>query len=39
LNNKLYFYLINRLKEYNEWQQTCILDILYRYTPDKNNDK
>ena len=39
LNNKLYFYLIYRLKEYNEWQQTCILEILYRYNLDKENDK
>jgi vesicle coat complex subunit len=31
LNSKLFFYLLNRLKEYNEWQQTCIIEILYRY--------
>lgn len=37
INSKIYFYLMNRLKEYNEWQQTCIIEILYRYTP--NNEK
>ena len=35
LNSRLCFYLIRRLKDYNEWSQTIILDLLYRYTPDK----
>ena len=39
LTTKLYFYLIRRLKEYSEWQQTCILEILYRYDLDTENDK
>jgi vesicle coat complex subunit len=25
LSSKLYHYLIHRLKEYNEWHQTCVL--------------
>ncbi len=33
INMKMYLYLMRRLKEYNEWNQTCILDALYRYTP------
>jgi len=33
LNSKLCLYLIRRLKEYNEWSQTIILDMLYRYSP------
>lgn len=36
---KMYLYLMRRLREYNEWQQTCILDILYRYNPDQDKDK
>lgn len=33
LNSKLALYLYNRLKEYNEWQQVSLLDILYNYEP------
>jgi hypothetical protein len=36
---KMYLYLMRRLKEYNEWNQTCILDALYRYTPEPEKEK
>ena len=39
LNSRLVFNLIRRLKEYNEWSQTIILDLLYRYTPSKENEQ
>ena len=35
INMKMYLYLMRRLREYNEWQQTCLLDILYRYNPEQ----
>ena len=33
LTSKLVLYLLHRLKEYNEWEQCSILEILYDYTP------
>lgn len=33
LTSKLVSYLMQKLKEYNEYEQTAILDILYSYTP------
>jgi hypothetical protein len=36
---KMYLYLMRRLKEYNEWNQTCILDALYRYNPEPEKEK
>jgi AP-4 complex subunit beta-1 len=31
-------YLLNRLKDYNEWGQTIILDFVYRYTPKNEKE-
>jgi AP-4 complex subunit beta-1 len=31
-------YLLNRLKEYNEWGQTIILDFVYRYSPKNEKE-
>lgn len=39
INMKMYLYLMRRLREYNEWQQTCLLDILYRYNPEQEREK
>ena len=33
LSSKLIVYLLNRLKEFNEWGQTTILQLLARYLP------
>ncbi len=33
MTTKLTMYLLNRLKEYNEWGQTIILEFIYRYSP------
>ena len=39
INMKMYLYLMRRLREYNEWQQTCLLDVLYRYNPEQEKEK
>lgn len=33
MTTKLTMYLLNRLKEYNEWGQTIILHFVYKYSP------
>lgn len=33
MTTKLTMYLLNRVKDYNEWGQTLILDLVYRYVP------
>lgn len=35
---KLIYYLLNRLREYNEWQLCIILKQLIRYTPGSQNE-
>lgn len=37
-SSKLYFYLLNRLREYNEWEQASILELLYRYMPQSEKE-
>lgn len=33
MTTKLTMYLLNRLKDYNEWGQTIILGFIYKYNP------
>ena len=33
LSSKMIVYMMNRIKEFNEWGQTIILDLLSRFTP------
>jgi len=34
INSKIVFYLLNRIREFNEWGQCTVLDLVSNYTPE-----
>merc|ERR1711871_1394470 len=38
LNKSIIFHLLNRIREFNEWSQCIVLDLVARYTPENDKD-
>lgn len=38
LNNKIIIYLLNKLKEFNEWGQAIVLDLVAKYEPKNESE-
>ncbi len=38
INAQIIMYLLNRIREFNEWGQCIVLDLVARYVPTSNDE-
>ena len=38
LNKSIIYHLLNRIREFSEWAQCIVLDLVARYTPENEKD-